>query len=57
MKISSILLPATTERLKYEVRNKIISQKGVNHRDATDRVSEFRATGKLHAMSVKNFLE
>ena len=35
--------------MKYEVGNKILSLKRLNNRDATDRVSVFIATGKLHA--------
>ena len=38
------------ETMKYEVRNKILSLKRSNCRNATDRVSVFRATGKLPAM-------
>lgn len=36
--------------MKYEVRNEIPSRKRLNYRNATDHVSVFKATGKLHAM-------
>ena len=38
------------ETMKYEVRNKTLSLKRLNHRNAADPPSVFRATGKLHAM-------
>ena len=38
------------ETMKYEVRNKMLSLKRLNYRNATGRVSLFGATGKLHAM-------
>ena len=38
------------ETMKYEARNKTLSLERLNYQNATDRVSVFRATGKLHAI-------
>ena len=38
------------ETTKYEVRNKVLSVKRSKYRNAMDRVSVLRATGKLHAI-------
>ena len=38
------------ETMKYEARNKTFSLERLNYQNATDRVSVFRATGKLHAI-------
>ena len=37
--------------MKYEVRNKTLSLKGLNYRRVTDRVSVFKTTSKLHAIA------
>ena len=43
------LISHLLETIEYEVENKILPQKRVNNRNATDRVSVvFIATGKLH---------
>ena len=39
------------ETMKYEVRNKTLSLKGLNYRRVTDRVSVFKTTSKLHAIA------
>ena len=36
--------------MKYEARNKTLSLEMLNYQNATDRVSVFRATSKLHAI-------
>ena len=36
--------------MKYEARNKTLSLERLNYQNATDRVSVFRATGKLQAI-------
>ena len=38
------------ETMKYEARNKTLSLERLNYQNATDRVSVFRATSKLHAV-------
>ena len=38
------------ETMKYEARNKTLSLERLNYQNATDPVSVFRATGKLHAL-------
>ena len=38
------------ETMEYEARNKTFSLERLNYQNATDRVSVFRATGKLHAI-------
>ena len=43
------LISHLLETIEYEVENKILPLKRVNNRNATDRVSVFIATGKLHA--------
>lgn len=42
--------PPERETMKYEARNKTLSLERLNYRNATDPVSVFRATGKLHAI-------